>query len=140
MANDIKKLADWYVRKLGTRNPFSIASSLNILVKTENLGSYSGCYIYLNRHRCIFLNRDLAEEERQLVMAHELGHAILHKRQNCYFIRNKILLLCSKIEREANLFAVNLLIDDEDLEQYRGFTTNQLSSVYGMDRRLIEMK
>lgn len=64
-------------------------------------------------HKCVFLNEDLEENEMRLVMAHELGHSIMHRKENCYFIRNKTLLLNSKIEIEANTFAAELLIPDE---------------------------
>ena len=45
-------------------------------------------------------------------MADELGHAILHRTENCYFIRNKTFLSTAWIEREANTFAAELLIPD----------------------------
>jgi Zn-dependent peptidase ImmA (M78 family) len=140
MKKDVKEIAEWYMRKFGTKNPFKIAKELKVLVKTDNLGDYSGCYMYLNRHRCIFLNSNLDENERCLVMAHELGHAILHRTQNCYFIRNKTYLLCSRIEREANIFAVNLLISDDELKEYESYTIDQLSMLYGLDRKLIELR
>lgn len=140
MKRDAKETAEWYIRKFETKNPFRIAKELGILVKTSNLGDYSGCYMYLNRHRCIFLNDNLNESERRLVMAHELGHAILHKNQNCYFIRNKTHLLCSRIEREANLFAVNLLVSDDDLKEYELCSINQLSAIFGLDCKLIELR
>ena len=140
MKKDVKEIAEWYMRKFGTKNPFKIAKELKVLVKTDNLGDYSGCYMYLNRHRCIFLNSNLDENGRCLVMAHELGHAILHRTQNCYFIRNKTYLLCSRIEREANIFAVNLLISDDELKEYESYTIDQLSMLYGLDRKLIELR
>jgi len=73
-------------------------------------------------------------------MAHELGHAILHRKQNCYFIRNKTLLLNSKTELEANLFAAELLIDDDIILEYPEYTTSQLSKLLGYEERLIELR
>lgn len=73
-------------------------------------------------------------------MAHELGHAILHRKENCYFIRNKTLLLNSKIEIEANKFAMELLIQDSDLSNYNEFTVEQLARVTGYHQRLIELR
>lgn len=140
MKRDVIETTKWCIRKFETKNPFLIAKGLSILVKTADLGDYSGCYMYLNRHKCIFLNDNLNESERRLVMAHELGHAILHKDQNCYFIRNKTYLLCSRIEREANLFAVNLLITDEELKEYESCSINQLSMIFGLDHKLIELR
>ena len=61
--------------------------------------------MFLKNHRYIFLNQKLSKHELKMVMAHELGHAIMHRKENCYFIRNKTLMLTSKIEIEANTFA-----------------------------------
>ena len=68
----------------------------------------------------------LEENEMRLVMAHELGHAIMHRKVNCYFIRNQTLLLNSKREIEANTFAMNLLLTDDMLYEYKDYTINQL--------------
>lgn len=96
--------------------------------------------MYLKRHKCIFLNDNLEEHEMKLVMAHELGHAILHPRENCYFIRNKTLLLNSKNEIEANKFAMELLISDEVLEENREFTIEQLCRILGYHEKLIKLR
>lgn len=136
----VKQVANYYKRKFGTSNPFEIAEFLNIEVLFDNFDKCSGCYLFLKNHRCILINRNLEGQEKMLVMAHELGHAILHKNQNCYFIRNKTYLLCSRIEREANLFAVNLLISDDDVKEYESCSIDQLSMVFGLDRKLIELR
>ena len=48
----------------------------------------------------------------RVVAAHELGHAFLHRTKECAFIKNHTLLLTSWVEREANMFAAELLIPD----------------------------
>ena len=96
--------------------------------------------MFLKNHRCIFLNENLSESDMKLVMSHELGHAIMHRKLNCYFIRNKTLLLNSKIESEANIFAVNLLIPDETIMENNNFTTEQLSKLLGYNQELIELR
>lgn len=78
--------------------------------------------------------------ERRLVMAHELGHAILHRKQNCYFIRNKTFLSTSKIEIEANRFAAELLIPDSMLESHKDMTVGQLARSLGYAERIVELK
>lgn len=78
--------------------------------------------MFLKNHRYIFLSNRLDRDDLRLVMVHELGHALLDRKANCYFIRNKTLLLVSKLERRANLFAAYLLISKEPLSQYRGYT------------------
>ena len=140
MKKDIRKLVSSYVRKYGTRNPFKLAEYLNIQVQIGNLGSCSGCYMFLKNHRCIFLNENLDERERTVVMAHELGHAIMHRKENCYFIRNKTFLLTSKNEIEANSFAAELLISDDILEENKNFTTEHFSMLLGYPEALVKLR
>lgn len=139
MRKDIRKLVAYYRRKFRTSNPFELADYLGILYQIGNI-ECEGCYMFLKNHRYIFLNQNLSEQEMMLVMAHELGHAILHKKENCYFIRNKTLLLNSKNEIEANKFAVELLISDDFLEENKCFTTDQLSRMLGYHKKLIELR
>jgi len=119
LRKDIKKLVSYYVRKYNTRNPFELAKYLNVQVQFGSLGSRAGCYMFLKNHKCIFLNENLPENEMILVMAHELGHAIMHRKENCYFIRNKTFLLTSTNEIEANKFAMELLISVYFLKEHR---------------------
>lgn len=140
MRKDIKQLVNYYVRKFNTRNPYKLAACLNVEVQIGELGSQAGCYMFLKNHKCIFLNEDLEENEMRLVMAHELGHAIMHRKENCYFIRNKTLMLTSKLEIEANTFAAELLIPDEIIFENRQTTTEQLSRLLGYEQALIELR
>lgn len=73
-------------------------------------------------------------------MAHELGHAVLHPKENCAFMSRHTLLLTSKIERQANLFAAYLLITDDLLVEYRGFTIEQLCNGTGYPMELIKLR
>lgn len=138
MGKSIKSKVNYYTRKFGTRNPFKIAKELDVLVKVEDIGDCPGCYMYLNRHRCIFLNNGLSEFEMRFVMAHELGHAVLHRLQQSYFMRNKTLLLTSPIEREANTFAAELLISDDDIEVCE--TIGQISSITGIPEEIVKLR
>lgn len=138
--HDIKRLVAYYVRKYDTRNPFQLAEHLNVEVQIGPLGSRAGCYMFLKNHKCIFLNEDLEEHERMLVMAHELAHSIMHRKENCYFIRNKTLLLASKIEIEANTFAVELLIPDDLIYENPGMNSTQIARLVGYDEKIMEFK
>ena len=139
MRRDIKRIVSYYVRKFQTTDPFEIADRLGVLYQIGEIGC-EGCYMFLKNHRYIFLNQNLNEQETRMVMAHELGHAVLHRKENCYFIRNKTLLLNSKTETEANRFAAELLIRDDVLEEYKDMTTEQLSRLLGYDKKLIELR
>ena len=138
-AERIKRLVAYYRKLYGTSNPFEIADRLGILYQIGNC-KHEGCYMFLKNHRYIFLSSRLEFPELNLVMSHELGHALLDRKANCYFIRNKTLLLNSRIERRANLFAAYLLIPDSLLEEYVGSTLDQFCSCTGLPEELIELR
>lgn len=140
MRKDIKQLVNYYVRKFNTRNPYDLARYLNVEVQVGELGSRAGCYMFLKNHKCVFLNEDLEENEMRLVMAHELAHSIMHRKENCYFIRNKTLLLTSKMEIEANTFTAELLIPDELILENPGISADQIARIAGYDKKIMNFK
>lgn len=135
----IRRVVAYYIRIFGTSNPFEIADRLGVLYQIGNL-KQEGCYMFLKNHRYIFLSNQLSREELILVMAHELGHALLDRKSNCYFIRNKTLLLNSKLERRANLFAAYLLIPDDLIAEFNGYTLEQMSLCTGYPKELIDLR
>lgn len=135
----IKRLVSYYARVYGTNDPFEIADRLGILYQIGNL-KCEGCYMFLKNHRYIFLSKDLDPVMLRLVMAHELAHALFDRKENCYFIRNKTLLLNSKIERRANRFAAYLLISEDLLCKYARYTIQQFSACTGYPENLIELR
>lgn len=142
MITDIRRVAKTLAKKYDTHDPFEIAKQMKIEYIIGPLGNRCGCYMYLKRHRCIFLNENLSDHEMKLVMAHELGHAILHRTENCYFIRNKTLLSTDKIELDANKFAIELLLDTDTLNEYlrSGYSKEQISRITGYSMNLIDLK
>ena len=109
----IKRLIAYYEKMAGGRDPIRIARFAGIGVLICPLGELSGFYKLIKRKKWIFINDDLLDTEMfKVVAAHELGHAFLHRTRECAFIKNRTLLLTSWIEREANLFAAELLIPD----------------------------
>ena len=135
----IKRLVAHYTRLYNTSNPFELADRLGVFYQIGNC-KHEGCYMFLKNHRYIFLSKNLNHKEMHLVMAHELGHALLDRKSNCYFIRNKTLLLNSKIERRANLFAAYLLIPDEMFADYSDATKKQFCQCTGYPIELIDLR
>ncbi len=135
----IKRLVSYYARVYGTNDPFEIADRLGILYQIGNL-KCEGCYMFLKNHRYIFLSKDLDPVMLRLVMAHELAHALFDRKENCYFIRNKTLLLNSRSERRANRFAAYLLISEEMLEEYSGYTKEQFAACTSYPKEIIDLR
>lgn len=117
----------WIKNKVGqltktykTNNPFELATAMNIKVYQWDLNSeIMGFYKYIRRNRFIFININLVDEDKTFTCSHELGHAVLHTKVNTPFLRANTFYSIDKIEREANEFAVNLLLYDKNLKDYQ---------------------
>lgn len=136
----MNKIISKLVNKYQTRNPFELADHLGIIVLFEELGSINGYYNTAFRQKFIHINCNLPEHKRLFTAAHELGHALLHPNSNTPFLRERTYMSINKFEVEANKFAVNLLISDEDLEEYKELTTGQLAMIYGCHESLIQLR
>lgn len=126
----------------GGRNPVSIAEYAGIRIAILPLGEIAGNYKLIKRKRWIFVNDNIPTDSPlfQVIVAHELGHALLHRKENCAFIKNKTLLLTAGIEREANQFAATLLIPDDLIAEFNGYTVEQMSLCTGYPKDLIELR
>lgn len=137
---NIKRLADSLVRKYSTRNPFEIISNLNVIVIFYPLHGVKGFYQYFQRNNIIYIDEALSENEKKFVCAHELGHMFLHKKANAIFMDSRTQLNTTKYEIEADRFAMNLLLSDDDIEDNLDFSTDQLSRLFGYTKKLIELR
>lgn len=115
----IKNKVDKLAKKYKTNNPFELAAAMNIQIYQWDLhNEIMGFYKYIRRNRFIFINCNLIDEDKVFTCSHELGHAVLHTKVNTPFLRANTFYSIDKIEREANEFAVNLLLYDKNLEDY----------------------
>lgn len=129
-------------QKFRTDCPFEIAEQLKIHVLFHNLHKeIRGYYKYDRRNKYIVINNNLDDRLKLFVCAHELGHACLHPRLNTPFMRQNTLLSVDKIEREANRFAAELLIPDEDLfKSYDQMTIYDIASIHQVPVELVKLK
>lgn len=101
-----------------TRNPFELCNCLHIRISYKNLGTDVRAYFFCqSRIKNVVLSADESEEMRRILCAHELGHAILHEKiaRKHGFAETGLFNCTSVTEDEANIFAAELLIDDNDL-------------------------
>ena len=82
----------------------------------------------------IYINQELSEEEQRLYCAHELGHMILHKNINSIFLDTD-LHVEGIYELEANVFAIQLLQDDLNLNREIPILNWSVSN-YALKRRI----
>ncbi|RJG23368.1 ImmA/IrrE family metallo-endopeptidase [Paenibacillus thiaminolyticus] len=109
---DVENIVSKLIRKYKTNCPFQLAQRLNIIVKQARLGnSTRGFYYRKLRRRYIVINTDLPFEWQRFVCAHELAHDRLHTGTGHFFIERNTLFSVGKYERQANEFALRLLLD-----------------------------
>lgn len=95
---------------------FETAENSGAKVWFRKLGGLKGFYICENNCRYIVVNEQLDDRISEVVCAHELGHDMLHRELSGAGMReNTLFLSCNKTEREANLFAAEVLISDDDV-------------------------
>ena len=136
----IKRRVEQIVRKYRTRDPFEMIKGMNVILVYYPLEGVHGFYQYFQRNNIIYLDERLSENEQRFVLAHELGHMFLHKKANAIFMDTRTQFNTDKFELEANTFAIDLLLPDSLLEEYKEFTVEQISRMTGYHKRLIELR
>lgn len=71
---------------------------------------------------------------------HELGHAVLHKSVPMPFLKRHTLFSVEKIERQANTFAVELLMPDNLLKEYEGYPVKDIAYMAGVPEGMKVLK
>lgn len=128
------------VEKYNTRNPFEIADYLDMIIQKNDLGKYSGYYIEYEGVPCICINSRITDKKYiDIVLAHEVGHGVLHKGSECMFFGGTLFNL-AKPEKEANIFAAELLISDKIIIENPGLNKEQLASLTGYKEKLFDFK
>lgn len=133
------------IKKSRTRNPFTIAEDNGImLIFDSNLNKMKGMYTIIKRNRIIIINDNMPERMQQIVCAHELGHDALHRQfAKDGGLREFMLYdMKSRPEYEANMYAADLLLDDEEVMELAkdGYDMQQVAGMLNTDINLIGLK
>jgi len=80
------------------------------------------------------------KERINFTIAHELGHMQLHRDLNTVFMDTKTFNPHSRFERQANIFAVELLLPGDLLREYPDCTVYQLARSVGVPEEFVELK
>ena len=106
---EIVQTANKLVDTLGTRDPHRIARELGIEVVPVDFKRQRGAYKVLMRNRFIFIKNDLHPVMEGIVMLHEIGHDVLHRKEAVkaggFKEFNIFNMQESRMEYEANVFA-----------------------------------
>ena len=105
---EIVQTANNLVRDLGTRDPHKIARELGIEIIPMNYKRQRGAYKVLLRNRFIFIKNDLHPVMENIVLLHEIGHDVLHRKEAVkaggFKEFNIFNMQESRMEYEANVF------------------------------------
>lgn len=142
----IVEKANKIMRMYGTRDPHKIAEELGIEVMYHPFKEQRGAYKVILRNRFIFIKDDLDPIMENIVLLHEIGHDILHRKEatenggfkefNIFNIRD------SRMEYEANVFATQIALPDDDFLELceMGYDIQQIACALKTDVNLAALK
>lgn len=134
----------------GCRYPREMASTLGIELYEYDLKNLKGMYSAADRHRTIFLNNRLNRYGQIFVTIHEIGHDQKHRhlarntplREIQFFHGASASFLIEETEREANIIASHVLINDDQLLRLLryGYTISQSATKLHVPEDLVLIK
>lgn len=137
----IKQIVNGLIEMYSTRDVYELLNNLEVtLIRKELFKNEKGRFFRdMFGNETIFISNNLSEEEEKIVIAHELGHLILHTDLNTSFYTENHLINKNKLEMEANKFAAELLIPD-DVEIYEDETISHLACRLNVSEELMKLK
>lgn len=138
--------ANKVMKKYGTRNADRLAAELGIIVIPRNFVKQKGIYKVIERNRYVFIKSDLHPVMHSIVLLHEIGHDILHRKEsvvaggfkefNIFDMQDK------RMEYEANVFAAQISLPDDELLDYihQGYDIGQIAAAMHSDINLVALK
>lgn len=142
----IVEVVDKLVKKSGSRDPFAICEYLDFKIHYMNLQRrLKAYYFYQSRINNIVIDENITEIFLPTLLAHELGHGMLHKKIAMMSGFQELEVLEKRADRpmeyEANLFAAELLLNDKTvLETLNEYTFFETASILNVPAALLDFK
>ena len=142
----IVNVVDALVKKTGSRDPFVICEVLDYKLHYIDLHQrLKAYYFYQSRINNIVIDENIMELVRPILIAHELGHGMLHKEIAMMSGFQELEVLEKRadkpMEYEANLFAAELLLEDKNvLERLNEYTFFETASILNVPAALLDFK
>ena len=116
--DNIKREVARLKAKYRTSDPYELCEAVGIRISEQPMGTNNGAckgFLMVNaRCKTAVINSDLPAEVRRIIVAHELGHGILHGSRSLKSFHEVTMYDdADPMEYEANTFAAELLIDDD---------------------------
>jgi Zn-dependent peptidase ImmA (M78 family) len=133
---DSKALAARLSKKYETRDPFRLADEMGFIVVFAPLIDMRGFQQRVKRQNIIYINDALDERQQALVCGHEMGHHFMHRGMNRIFMNLNTQFVTQKFENEANLFSLELIFADEDLQPFLNRSITDAATFMGVSVQL----
>ena len=107
------------IKKYDETDPFRLVKAMGLILVLQPMGTDAGCvkgfFMRHNRINAIVINSSLPRIMQRIVLAHEIGHSVLHSKKGTFATFHETSLFSGYdfSEYEANLFASELLLSDE---------------------------
>ena len=136
----MNNITDELAGKYGTLDPFELAEKMDINVFFRPLAGIGGYYMLLkNGVKLVVIDSFLPRHLQKFVMAHEIGHALLHPEKYALMLTTS-LYATDRQEVEADRFAVELLLSDSMVAENPDRTVDDWACILGLPREVIELK
>ena len=115
---EVYRQANRLVKRYGTRDPVKLAKEMGILVyDVPELTNLLGMYTYRWHHRIILMNPNVNETLYRMVLGHEIGHDLRHRKQagNGGLREFELFDMTNLMEYEANACNAHILIDEHEM-------------------------
>ncbi len=137
----IEELFSKLVKKHKTTDVFELCRLEHIIYREMDLHTeINGIYQYVMRNRIITINSNLNANDKRITCGHELGHAVMHKKFNCTYLKTKTFVNLNKLEREADvfssLFEIPVLTKDMLIEK----TLTEAAHDLNVSKELLELR
>ena len=139
----IVKVANDLVVEHNTRSATALAEALDMIIVETPFQEQKGVYIYFKDRAHIFLNQDLSDEMRNIVILHEVGHHLLHREIASAFHETTLFDVSNhNMEYEANLFAAQVMLPDKETVELikEGYSITEIASAMNTDANLVALK
>lgn len=106
--------------KYHTSSTREVCDAMGIRISRQSMGtsagSCKGFFLIHSRRKIAVINHDLEMPVQEVILAHELAHCVLHADSRIRaFHEVSYLDETDSLEREANIFAAEFLVDDGEL-------------------------
>jgi Zn-dependent peptidase ImmA (M78 family) len=129
------------VKKYKTKDVFEICDLENISYRELNLHTeINGIYQYVMRNRIITINSNLSSDLKRITCEHELGHAILHKKYKCTYLKTKTFVNINRFENEADIFSSLFEIPVLTKEMLLGKTLSEVADEHNVSKELLKLR